>query len=146
MRTQSSICLPNKVHKHIFIGDINLNKVDWPEGTSSNQLQMKFVNLFNDLGFLQLIHEPTHEDGNTLDLLWCNSTQIISDLVVMKPNVICQSDHFGILFSISANVKRLKCPKRTMFNFKKADWANLNTALKNISWKNHLCFCDSQTA
>ena len=66
--------MPNKVHKHIFIGDINLYKVDWPEGTSSNQLQMKFVNLFNDLGFLQLIHEPTHEDGKTLVLLWCNST------------------------------------------------------------------------
>ena len=140
------ISLSKRMHKHIFVGDFNLNNVLWPDGLTTNNLQMKFVNLFNELGFTQFIEKSTHEEGRALDLLLCNVPQIISDIKILEQHTVCKSDHFGITFDILFNVKRLKSPKRRMFNFKKADWTNLNIDLKNIRWKDHLCFCDSHSA
>ena len=61
-----------KYSKIVLIGDLNLNKVSWPEGITTNSLQEKFLDTFNDLNFDQLIDKPTHNKGKTLDLLLTN--------------------------------------------------------------------------
>ena len=47
-----------KLHKHIIIGDLNLNEVSWPDGNTTCELQRNFVNLFHNNGFKQIITEP----------------------------------------------------------------------------------------
>ena len=59
-----------KLHKHIIVGDLNLNQVSWPDGDTTCELQRNFVNLFLDKGFEQLINKPTHYLGNTLDIFY----------------------------------------------------------------------------
>ena len=134
------------VHKHFFIGDINLNEVSWPGGTSTNELHSKFVDLFNNAGFSQLIDKPTHIGGKILDLLLTNCPQAITNLCVHDLNYICISDHFPITFKIAANVKRLKGIKRKVYSFKRADWDQLNHDLKNVPWRQVFMNCDAQTA
>ena len=68
------------ISKHILIGDFNLPGIKWPSGISSSMLENKFLDTFSDLNMTQFIDKPTHELGNTLDLLLCNYPQIISDI------------------------------------------------------------------
>ena len=94
----------------------------------------------------QFIDKPTHYLGNILDLLLCNSPQVISDVKVQERYEILSSDHFSIQFNIKFHCKRLKCSKRKMYNFKKANWEDLNKDLRQVNWNMHLKYQDTSTA
>ena len=47
----------------------------------------------------------------------------------------CISDHYVITFSITEKVKRKLNAKRLCYNYKKANWKNLNEELKLINWE-----------
>ena len=134
------------ITKHILIGDFNLHGTTWPLGVTSSGLENKFLEMFSDLNFTQLINKPTHESGKTLDLLLTDSPQLISAIHVQEQYEICSSDHFGISFNINLNFKRLKGQKRKMYNFKKANWEGLNKDLLHTNWDFYLKFCDPNTA
>ena len=124
-----------RIDKHILIGDINLNQVEWPEGVTTCALQNKFVEfLTNDLGHTQLIHDPTHRAGNTLDLLFTNIPDIVKNITILDRDATCLSDHFGITFNIEFTVGRKKGPKKKVYNYNKANWKDLNYDLKHIDW------------
>ena len=89
---------------HVFVGDFNLNKTQWPDGTSSNTLETKFLNTFDDVGFTQLIEEPTHIVGNTLDLLCSDSPNMLNNVKVLEHKQVCSSDHFAITFTLMYNI------------------------------------------
>ena len=116
------------------MGDFNLSKTTWPEGNSTCNKDNGFLDLFNDLGLKQLISEPTHKDGNTLDLLLCNCPEIISEVKVRAKDTVCDSDHFGINFKVKLFCKRLKGQNRKVYNFKKADFKAINNELRKIRW------------
>ena len=132
--------------KHILVGDFNLNGTTWPEGQSSCALENDFINLFNDLELNQLITQPTHKDGRTLDLLLCNPPTLVDRHEVLERYQVCNSTHFAIKFSLSLYVKRKKCPKRTVYNFSKADWNGLNDELGKVNWAFHLQSLHPETA
>ena len=134
-----------KFKKHCLIGDFNLSSTTWPEGESTVEVEKGFLGLFSDLGLTQVIDSPTHEKGKILDLLLTNVPSLVNDVTILNQNEVCSSDHFGVTFSLGA-VKRKKSPKRKMFNFKKADWANLNKDLKSVPWDKLLKFTDAQSA
>lgn len=130
-----TLACKRKLDKHIMVGDFNLPDISWPETTTTVQLQQKFLDLFLiDLGHNQLISEPTHKSGNTLDLLFTNIPNLVSDIKVLGHNEVCQSDHFGITFNIKMDIKAKKTTKRRVYNFSKADWKNLNYDLKQVNW------------
>ena len=109
-------------------------------------MENKFLGSFSDLNLAQFIDKPTHQLGNTLDLLLCDSPQILSNIHVQEQYEICNSDHFGISFNVNLNCKRLKGKKRKMYNFKKANWNSLNDDLNHVNWNYTLKYCDSTTA
>ena len=100
------------ISKYILIGDFNLEGVSWPDGTTTSGLENKFLGSFSYLNLAQFIDKPTHQLGNTLDLLLCDSPQILSNIHVQEQYEICNSDHFGISFNVNLNCKRLKGKKR----------------------------------
>ena len=47
----------------------------------------------------------------------------------------CISDHYAITFSITEKVKRKQQVKRLCYNYKRANWKNLNEELELINWE-----------
>ena len=131
-----TLACKRKLDKHVLVGDLNLSDVSWPDATTTVQLQQKFLNLFLvDLGHSQLISEPTHISGNTLDLLFTNIPNLINDVTVLGHNEVCKSDHFGIQFNIKMDVKTKKTIKRKIYNYSKAKWKDLNYDIKKVDWE-----------
>ena len=58
----------------------------------------------------------------------------VTNVHVSEHTTICKSDHFPISFEVKANVKFKKSPERTIFNFKKANWDQLNADLWGVPW------------
>ena len=102
-------------------------------------MEQGFLDAFNNHDLKQLIQEPTHDQGNTLDLLLSNCPGIIHDVVILNKDAVCNSDHLGIKFKVKICIKRLKIPKRKIYNFKKADFMAINSELSNIHWETLLC-------
>lgn len=133
----NNILKTKKFSKLFIIGDLNLPELtvhEWRTGRSTNAISQAFLEMFNDQGLVQTIEEPTHHHGNILDVLLTNSPQTLSNVIVGDENSVCKSDHFPINFSILANVRRKRPVKREIYNFKKADWAKLNSELSKIPW------------
>ena len=125
----------SKKYKYNFIvGDMNLDTVNWLSNSTSNRVHTSFINLFDDLGLSQLIHEATHKGGKILDVLLCDSPDFIRNLKVEIPGTFVSSDHSPITFSINAFVRKVKAAKHSIYNFKKANWAQLNNDLSRVDW------------
>ena len=138
-----SLAIDKKMQKHILIGDFNLNTVSWPTGQTTCELQQKFIDfLTSDLGHCQLISESTHKAGNTLDLLFTNTPSIIQSINVFEQNEFCLSDHFGISFNIDMEVKHKVLPKRKTYNYRKANWIDMNNDLRHVNWDRVIDFSD----
>ena len=136
-----------KIDRHVLIGDMNLNNVKWPSGETNNSLKNLFVDfLVSDLGHKQLISEPTHRAGNVLDLVFTNIPEIVLDIKVHERDEACLSDHFSISFKIDLSISRRKAPKKKVYNYSKANWRELNFALRHINWDRLIGCLDPQSA
>ena len=131
--------------KHTLIGDFNLNRVSWPEGNTTCQLQQQVLDTFHNFGLHQMIDKPTHKDGNTLDLLLTNVPNLAKNVVIHPRYEVCNSDHYAISFDLGP-AKRKKFPKRKILNFKKANWDGLERDLNSVDWDSILKYCDAETA
>ena len=131
--------------KHILVGDFNLNKVSWPEGITTCELQQQVLDTFNNIGLEQLIDKSTHKNGNVLDLLLTNSPGLVKNISIKPRYEVCTSDHFAITFELGP-AKRKKTQKRRVYKFKNANWSGLNSDLKRVPWDKFLKFCDAETA
>ena len=129
------VCKRRGVNGFYLLGDMNLNKSSWEHMTSTCSVQQSFLSLFDNLGLSQLIKEPTHEKGKTLDLLLTDRTDNITDISIKKDSDgLGKSDHFPISFKLRASVNRKKPCKRKIFNFKKANWEKLNEDFTKVNW------------
>ena len=90
---------------------------------------------FKAKNFIQLISEPTHCQGNTLDLILTNSPHRLQNIQVHSPEASLQSDHFLITTSILSSPSRphatftyTECP----LNYAKADKPGLINHAANL--------------
>ena len=130
------IAQTRKFSKQIIVGDFNFSRATWTtesRGQSTDNIEKRFLDLFGDLGLEQLIKEPTHQGGRTLDLILTNRESLISEISVAGLHSVCHSDHYAITFKIKSKVEKIT-RKRKALNFKKANWEGLNNALNSIKW------------
>ena len=81
-----------------LMGDFNLPRVDWCNNSvKSDAIQEAFYEYFCSAGLTQLVTFPTRYDA-TLDLVFCNDPEIISNLMSQPP--IGKSDHDIVSFSL----------------------------------------------
>ena len=136
--------------KKIFIiGDFNLSSVSWPladDLSAVNRIDKLFIDSFGELGLSQLAAAPTHIKGKTLDIFLTNYSSIISDISVHSEAMICKSDHYPIFFKVKMNTKNKSFPKRKIYNFKKANWDQLNKDLGKVPWNAIIDRTDPDTA
>ena len=126
------------LRKVFIVGDFNLNSVNWPldERNSENiyRIDKLFLDSFAELGLQQCVMEPTHIKGKILDILLTNQRPLISDVRVNVFEPICKSDHHPLYFKVKIDIKDKKVTKRKVYNFKKANWVQLNRDLLNVPW------------
>ena len=133
---------------HTFIGDMNLDSVDWTENSSIIPFHNDFLTLFDSLNLTQLINAPTHYRGNILDILLSDIPSTISNIVIRGHNEHVKSDHYAITFNLIFNklISRRKGLKRTITNFKKANWREINNAFNDINWHQHIDYLEINSA
>ena len=88
----------------IFGGDFNLPNAEWPYGipsskSSPDERQMlNVLNEFcNDLFMSQHVQTATHKDGNILDLVFTNNSNLIHDCVSIP--VLQSTSHHSIVMN-----------------------------------------------
>ena len=122
----------------IVAGDLNMPGINWENFSSTDNTDNLFLDTFSSFELDHLISVPTHSKGNILDLLLTDKPALISDIVVSDSNLPCKSDHFCLNFNLKSSFKRLKLQKREVYNFKRANWDNLNSELSSIDWNRKL--------
>ena len=88
-------CLLEQCHILLVTGDFNV----WAERKNDNKTK-KVLDVLKSFGLSQLIHEPTHICGHTLDLLLVNKHQLKPDYKVINDSLDFDSDHFPIFLKI----------------------------------------------
>ena len=145
--------LPTPTPDIIICGDFNLPNADWSKGacqTGSSRIKEEekmvsaLYNLTIDNFLIQLIDKPTHRDGNILDLLFTNNTDLVhsySSLYssVSDHNVLEMKAHYKMKTNQDADAKEDKDTKVPSFyglNFfsEKINWTLFNHELNTTNW------------
>ena len=82
----------------VVLGDSNLPNTDWSQGWSTIAGERMVVEAVGDMFWHQLVKEPTHSLGNTLDLCLTSSLELVAGLEVIAP--LGNIDHKGIEVNI----------------------------------------------
>ena len=81
------ISLNKSIEHHIIVGDFNLDTVNWEDCSSTSTIQSRFLEIFDNHCFTQLISQPTHCRGKILDILLTDSPHIIFDALTNIMNM-----------------------------------------------------------
>ena len=122
----------------VIAGDLNLSKTNWDSYSTTDNIEQAFLDSFSNFGLEQLINGPTHKFGKTLDLVLTDKPGLISNPSVSDSKLPCFSDHFCVSFNINCSFKRIKVPKREVYNYKRANWEALNDDLNCVYWNSKL--------
>ncbi|GMS92205.1 hypothetical protein PENTCL1PPCAC_14380 [Pristionchus entomophagus] len=117
-------------HPTVVVGDFNLPEVKWPlDSQKYNAVNTDFIDCCTEVGLQQRITFPTR--GNAfLDLLLTDSIGIVENLEQL-PNY-GNSDHKAFTFQLTMKTEPQKA--RYVRNFRKADYAEINSLLSTIDW------------
>ena len=145
----------------IFGGDFNLPKATWPDGLPKPGCSVEERSMLNDLNqfcnemfMSQYVNQPTHKDGNILDLVFTNNETLIHDYSVI-PVLQSTSHHSIVMVSTSLNAQYLpyddddQPEPRSKFNAlnffaDEIEWNELKNDLNQINWINELNSDDPQ--
>ena len=147
--------LDNPMPDIIIGGDFNLPHIDWPLCTpkpGSYTEEPKMIELLDhfsqELNLTQHVNEPTHKDGNTLDLLLTNNNDlIITHSILDTLNSISHHSIIEVATTYQPNSPLLSKthnnPKLSQFdslNFfsDQVNWDNLNNQLMEHNWNQEL--------
>jgi hypothetical protein len=120
-----SVALSNHNLPHnsiiIMVGDFNYPNIDWTNNpptlkpkTSTKALHQNFLNTCTYHNLTQLITQPTHVLGNTLDLLLTSDSSIVENISIPPPEL---SDHSPITFELDMGLLSPSWTRRTLHTF-----------------------------
>ena len=120
-----------------LMGDFNLSGINWndPKYTATSIISFMFLSFLNNNNLVQLITDPTHIHGRTLDLLITSKNNInITNTNVREP-FSDTNDHNMIEFFIQ--IKQPQKPTTNLkYNYHKGDYNKMNNFLSLINWDN----------
>ena len=149
--TEKIFNLPGSTPDTYILGDFNIPhtpmnvEASIPTQNCNNQLLGVLNDFIADMNITQVIHKPTHRNGNILDFLLTNNTDNIFNYTC-TPTIY--SDHLVIDVSTHLNfdIQHKETEKRNLisdfdlYNFHSEiiDWDLVNEDLKNINWLQEL--------
>ena len=127
----------------IIVGDFNLPDVCWSSLSGTTSLSNHFCEFVFDHNLTQHVMDPTHNLGNTLDLVLTSAGMDVTDLSVTPSVQHLSSDHFMISFSpLCCKVPTHNyCKPRYVFDYANADFVGLCSYLMDVDFS--LCFQSS---
>lgn len=87
--------------------DIDWNNSVLKQHPRDKQLNLSFLHTIAEFNLEQMVLEPTHVLGNTLDLVLCSNPDSIQDLMVNNPGF---SDHFYLSFIFTGRSLIVEAP------------------------------------
>ena len=140
----------------IITGDFNLPHARWGNGgvsllpgSSKDEQEMIEImeNLMNNHFLNQLVSEPTHKDGNTLDLILTNNPDILHDLNITEP-LKSTTHHFilEVASNLHSNIQSIHeedtkqdntLPPLKSLNFhsNEVDWESMKKGMEEVDWE-----------
>jgi len=144
----------------ILLGDINLPHADWLSGdctsgasTDEQAMVKSLYDLTLEYFMVQQIDCPTNADGNTIDLVFTNNSDLVHSFTSLPQ--ITRSDHYLIeisaVYKSSGHAEDDDVPKDTketsFFNLnffsEDVDWHKLNNELSQHNWEGEFKGLDS---
>ena len=122
----------------VVIGGFNLPSIKWSSdqnipinigGSAENEIT--FCDMVEDNFLQQFILSLTHIAGNMLDLLFCNTPDIIRDVSVSSHPESCDfpTNHFIVEIAIHLKFKKATPVKRWVYDYKSGDFDGLRNYL-----------------
>ena len=89
-------------HKPLIIaGDFNLPDINWSTLTGGSAVANELCNIIFEINLFQHIDQPTHIQGNMLDLILSSGEDLVHSLKVLSNHqTSIQSDHYIITFNL----------------------------------------------
>lgn len=117
----------------LLTGDFNMPDIDWRNNVVRKNprdklIHLKFLNTTTEFNLQQLVMEPTHVLGNTLDLVLSSDPTSVQDLVVTNPGF---SDHYSLSFVFSGSYIANVEPPKDVKIYDKADLESISTILSD---------------
>ena len=122
------------------MGDFNCRSTQWWENDSENMEGTLFEQTTADIGFHQLISEPTHLVGDSkscIDLIFTDHTNLIIDCGV-HPSLHSHCHHQIIYGRLSVSNISLPPYTRRIWHYDKADFAAIRKCIEMFKWHEHL--------
>ena len=114
----------------IVVGDLNVHHKHLLKRSASVSVEGSLLYRFCcDNGFRQVVKEQTHEDGNILDLVLTDLSEL--ERVEILPRI---SDHNVVRCFANLAVPISAPRSRTVFEFDVANWPAINQHLSSLSW------------
>ena len=116
-----------------FVGDFNFGDYKWDHSLPTQKIALKkFLLFLEEYSLNQIITGPTHDSGNTLDLVITSTPENVLSTELLGP-LTDSCDHTMIQMLINSEItSNTLQPKK--FNFYKADYEKINRYLSNINW------------
>ena len=141
----------------IIGGDFNLPHTSWPECIPSQGCTQDERNMIeilrefsNDVLLTQIIREPTHYQGNTLDLVLTNNVSLIHSHEILPMPLSISHHQFVNMYTqykspqlpsdIGAS-PRLSPFDNMNFHSKDVDWEQIVSTLGEVNWESELADC-----
>ena len=139
----------------IIIGvDFNLPHIQWPEGSPMNGCsrdEKEMAELMHEFCseqlLAQIVHKPTHYQGNILDLILTNNESLIHEYEII-PTLLSISHHSMVKVYTQYRAPtlpqdegahpRLSPMDNLNFHSKETDWTTLIATLNGIDWETML--------
>ena len=115
----------------VVCGDFNLPGVDWERGWSASEGERMVIDMLGDLFWHQLVTEPTHRLGNTLDLCMTSSQELVAGVEVIAP--LGSSDHNGLEVTVVGMAGK-GSTKEEVPDWSKADMKAMRDKLGEVAW------------
>ena len=112
----------------ILVGDMNVHECTWLHFSNGTSIEGRALrDVAWSCGLKQFVRDPTR-DGNLLDL-------VLSDI----DNITCKvtpdiADHKGVFVTLKLPVPLSSCVKRTVWDYKNAEWEQLVSELESWDW------------
>ena len=131
----------SQLDSHILLGDFNYSNINWHTLSAPSPEAAQFCNFVFDSNLCQLIDQPTHSNGNILDLMLCDNPNLISNLSISSKCCTCslKSDHLFIFFKVCMKSPKSKpSSPQFIYNYKKANYEELQLYLVSTDFSS--CF------
>ena len=127
----------------ICVGDFNVHNEEWLRYSHSTTPEgRELEDVCSTNGLRQHVREPTRGDY-LLDLVLSNFASGLTAKVVAG---IHDNDHRATIARIKVHIAASSPVRRTVFDFKHADWEHLRAELRDVDWQGFFSSLDADNA